>query len=114
MATFGNTETHHFWLHVHGVWPTRLDHINRNRADNRLANLRPATQSENMANIGVPKHNTSGLKGASWDRQMRKWQAKIEVAGKQIHLGRFESREAAHKAYMAAARRQFGEFARAA
>ena len=45
---------------------------------------------------------------------MRKWQAKIEVAGKQIHLGRFESREAAHKAYMAAARRHFGEFARAA
>jgi hypothetical protein len=110
----GRYYAHHLaWLHFHGQWPSGvIDHINMNRADNRIANLRVANETQNRANTGRRRHNTSGFKGVS--NCDGRWRAKIGVNRKSIHLGTFNTPEAAHEAYMAAARRHFGEFARSA
>lgn len=74
------------WLWHHGYLPEHgLDHINRNRADSRIENLREATQSCNMRNTGNPSNSTSGIKGVS--RCKQKWRAHIKVGGRTISLG---------------------------
>lgn len=101
------------WFYVHGAWPDRdLDHINRDCLDNRISNLRLATESQNLANKKRPSSNTSGFKGVHPKR--KKWCAQIKCEGQRRTLGVFETPEAAHEAYMKAARELFGEFARAA
>ncbi|MBI2718138.1 MAG: HNH endonuclease [Rhizobiales bacterium] len=101
------------WLFVCGEWPRFvLDHINGNPDDNRIANLRPATASQNMQNSRRYSTNTSGYKGVSLCRQTRRWRAKIVVNGRNVHLGRFLSAEQARSAYASAAAEYFGEFAR--
>ena len=101
------------WLHFYGVWPSKgIDHINGVRGDNRIANLREANQSENMANDRRRSNNKSGFKGVSWAKSEGKWQAHIMVRYKSMCLGKFDTPEAAHEAYRAAALRHFGEFAR--
>lgn len=103
------------WFYVHGVWPKDdMDHINGEKDDNRLANLREATTSQNMANARLSSHNTSGFKGVSWKCGTNKWNAKISHNGVTYHIGYFTTREAAHEAYVIKARELFGEFARAA
>jgi len=103
------------WLYVTGEWPEgAIDHINGNQGDDRFENLRIATRSENQANIRRPKHNTSGFKGVSWSESRRKWCAGIKKDGKSFNLGRFDSAEEAHAAYVAKAHELFGEYARAA
>jgi hypothetical protein len=90
------------WLYVHGVWPTNyLDHINGDRADNRIANLRECTIAENAQNSKkAHKDSRTGLLGIR--KSKNKWQARICVAGKQFNLGLHETPEAAHAAYIAA------------
>lgn len=90
----------------------KADHRDGNGLDNRRSNLRVATHSQNMWNTKTPRHNTSGLKGVSWDRVNEKWIAQIRVDKKPIWLGRHDSAEDAHRAYCAAALKYFGEFAR--
>jgi len=103
------------FLYMTGAMPEdEVDHINRDPSDNRWENLRPATRAENCHNIGVPSHNTSGLKGASFDKARNLWQAGIKVNGRRIALGRYETAEEAHAAYVKAAEKYFGEFAAAA
>jgi hypothetical protein len=103
------------WLHVHGTLPDYLDHINRDTADNRIANLRLATYSQNNANSRRHKDNKCGFKGVY--RRHGKWRAQIsdgyssDGRKRMRHLGFFDSAEAAHEAYMRAAREKFGEFA---
>ena len=76
------------WLYTHKVWPTNsLDHINRIRDDNRLANLREATKAENAQNRKLNPINTSGVKGVHWAADRRRWKASIMLNGKLIHLG---------------------------
>ena len=100
------------WLYVHGTWPNGgLDHINRDKADNRIANLRIATDSQNGANARRPRNNKSGFKGVYWFKPMRKWRAQIGINGKMQYLGDFDTPKAAHEAYMQAAAAMFGEFA---
>jgi len=89
----------------------QLDHINGNRLDNRCSNLRFCNQKENMANSRKPSTNTSGYKGVTWDRQRSKWVAYI-YRGKSINLGGFTTKEEAHLAYIDAAKRYSGKFAR--
>lgn len=101
------------WFYIHGRWPSHeIDHINGVRNDNRLANLREATHAQNLANIGIPKHNTSGLKGVCFDKSRGKWVAGINRKGTRINLGRFDTAEQAHAAYLAAAKVLHREFAR--
>lgn len=95
------------WLYMTGMWPCeQIDHINTVKDDNRLVNLREATNSQNRANTPPPKNGSSGLKGAQKTRN--KWQAMI--AGR--YLGIFDSQEKAHAAYAAKAKELFGDFAR--
>ncbi len=99
------------WLYMTGEWPPRdIDHKNLNRSDNRWANLRLATDSQNKANIGKRADNTSGYKGVF--KKGRKWEASIGVRGKRRYLGSFSCIVAAHLAYVVAADKHFGDFAR--
>jgi hypothetical protein len=101
------------WLYVHGEWPdNEIDHINGDGTDNRIANLRLATRSQNVGNTRTPKHNTSGFKGAYWNKRAGRWFAQIRHQKKQYHLGHFDTVEEAHAAYAEAARRMRGAFAR--
>lgn len=100
------------WLYVYGEWPDfEIDHINGDAHDNRICNLRRATHQQNMANSKVRAHNASGLKGVQRHTLSRKWRARIQVSGRTIHIGLFDTKEEAHEAYMRAARFHFGEFA---
>lgn len=100
------------WLYMTGEWPTeQIDHINRNKIDNRWANLRAATRCENQRNRRMAANNKIGLKGVRAHR--KKWKAAIKIAGKRHHLGVFDCPAAAHFAYIVAADKHFGEFARA-
>jgi hypothetical protein len=89
-----------------------VDHRNGNKLDNRKAFLRPATVAENGSNQGIPRHNTSGRKGVSWHKDLKKWQASIQHEGKKLHLGYFTDLEEAAQAYCQAALKHHGEFAR--
>jgi hypothetical protein len=102
------------WLYAYGVWPEmNIDHMNLNKLDNRLANLRLATVSQNTANQSLSKKSTSGFKGVTLHAG-GKWQASIKSMCKFYYLGLFENPEDAHAAYIAAAKELFGKFARTA
>jgi hypothetical protein len=97
------------WLYEHGQWPpSALDHKNRIRDDNRMANLRPATRSQNRANSATVR-NKSGFKGAVAYGK-RHWQARIVIDGKSRNLGVFDTPAKAHAAYVSCAKAHFGEF----
>lgn len=102
------------WFYTTGEWPDEIDHVNADRSDNRLCNLRVATRRQNGANLPRQTNNTSGFKGVSFHKRAGKWRADIKVNYRPIYLGLFATREDAHAAYCAAATRYFGEFARAA
>jgi hypothetical protein len=98
-----------FAIH-HGRWPEgEVDHINRNRQDNRPANLREATRAQNRFNIPMRCNNTSGFKGVT--RSGNRWAASIRANNKSHRLGSFSTPEEASAAYEAAAARLHGEFA---
>lgn len=91
------------WLYVHGRWPVEdMDHINRDKQDNRLVNLRECSRSMNNHNRGLLSNSSSGINGVSFCRTTNRWRAKIRVSGKQLHLGRFDTPEEAGEAYYAA------------
>ncbi len=76
------------WLYMHGVWPAdQIDHINGDRSDNRIANLREATVAENLQNQRVRSTNKSGYPGVYWEPDRGKWRAQIRVKGRNIYLG---------------------------
>jgi hypothetical protein len=100
------------WLYVYGVWPTKqIDHINGVRSDNRIVNLREATQAENQWNRKKTRGAKCKLKGVHFDKG--RFRAAIRVNSKLIHLGGYATEEEAHAAYVAAAEKEFGAFARA-
>ena len=95
------------WLYVHGEMPAgEIDHINGDRTDNRIANLRDVSKSVNNQNKKhAMSNNTSGLLGACWDSYNHQWKAQIGLNGKQYKIGVFDSAESAHAAYLAAKRK---------
>ena len=103
------------WAIVHGAWPGEdLDHINGERGDNRLTNLRPASRSENLCNRGMSPLNTSGHKGVYFDEPSQKWRAHIKKDRKFRFLGSFDTVDGAIAARRSAEQQLHGEFARAA
>ena len=99
------------WLHVYGEHPIEeIDHVNRDRTDNRIANLRQCSRWENARNISTC--SASGFRGVyrSSTRSLR-WRAKIAVNGGSIHLGFYDTAEEAAAAYDSAARLHHQEFA---
>lgn len=91
-------------------WPL-VDHINGDGLDNRRANLRPATASQNNANKKISRRNTSGYKGVAWHAASGRWRAYLGVNGKQKSLGYFADPAEAGRAYDTAALAHYGEFA---
>jgi len=88
-----------------------IDHINRDGLDNRRANLRLCTLSENARNTHSRKGASSAYIGVSWHKRSGKWLARLKVAGRDKYLGVFYCEADAAHAYDAAARNHFGEFA---
>lgn len=86
------------------------DHINRNKLDNRKANLRTCTQSLNNANSTQRTDNTSGVKGVVWHKRNERWQAQVTFQKKNYYLGQFTDKRDAIRARNRAALSFFGEF----
>src|SRR6516164_8572552 len=90
------------WFYVHGKWPKdQIDHINGNRDDNCIANLREASRSQNLANARHHRRSKAPYKGITLLRG--KWVAQISIYGRKRYLGYFDTPEAAHTAYCKAA-----------
>lgn len=91
------------WFHETGTWPIGIDHRNGDTSDNRIANLRPATQSQNMQNVRRCKSSSrSGVLGVSYSEERGRWVASITVNRRQRALGRFDTADEAAAAYRSA------------
>lgn len=91
------------------------DHVNTYASlDNRRANIRPASVSQQGQNRRVSRSNKSGCKGVLWIPRISRWRAQIKVGSKRLYLGHFVSKQDAHSAYSKAAAKHFGVFARSA
>ena len=77
------------WIYIYGYIPKTLDHINHNKSDNRLSNLREVSDSENQRNRSRNHNNTSGVAGVCWNKNACKWQAQIKTPEKNLYLGLF-------------------------
>jgi len=103
------------WFYMTGNWPKyQIDHIDCDKANNRISNLREATNAQNQRNRGRRRDNSSGYKGVSWNSARRKWQSRIKLNGRYKSLGYYDSPDAAWIAYCESANRLHGEFARTA
>jgi len=87
-----------------------VDHIDTDRKNNVLNNLRWATSSENGMNQSKGTRNTSGFKGVSWDKKSQRWKAQIKINGKSINLGYFVNKEDAIKSRVIKSKEIYGEF----
>ena len=97
---------------VYGKWPTYYtDHIDGNRVNNSITNLREATPSQNRHNSNKSSNKkASRFKGVCWHRNLNKWGAQIQDSGDHFHLGLFKSEVEAAMAYNLEAARRFGSF----
>ena len=95
------------WAFHYGDWPGKIvDHIDGNRLNNRIANLRDVSNSINLQNTRAARKNSlSGFLGVGWNKKSRKWRAQICIDGKAVALGYFDAPEEAHAAYLAAKRK---------
>lgn len=93
------------WLYMTGEWPSgEIAHINGDKADNHIANLRPVNDSQNMWNRGANANNTSGFKGVWWHKRAQKWEAAIMANGNRFYVGLFPTPREAALAYDVASR----------
>lgn len=100
------------WLLFYGEFPDgMIDHINRDKTDNRIANLRIASPELNSANINVRKSSKSGILGVHFCNHAKKWKAKIQIKNKSIHLGYFDNAEDAKNAYEIANKKRMDDLA---
>ena len=99
-----------FLMHK-GYLPKTIDHINGDKLDNRIENLRAATVGQNQHNRKTNANNTSGYKGVWWNKASKKWAAGIKLEGKRIHLGYFDNVEEAAEVMRKARQELHGDFA---
>lgn len=84
------------WYLYHGQWPkNQIDHIDQNKQNNAINNLRDVTQQINQSNTSVRKDSTSGYKGINWNKKRKKWQVRIQIDGKRKELGFFDNIQSA-------------------
>lgn len=99
------------WFYCFSEWPENIiDHIDGNPANNSLDNLREATKSTNGFNSGKRSNNTSGFKGAFFDKRRNKFYSQINIQRTKKWLGYFNTAEEAHNAYVTAAKILHGEY----
>ena len=77
------------WKIVHGVDPDEIDHINGDRKDNRIINLRAVSRAENAKNVGLGRANKSGHIGVFWNNRAQAWSARIKINQEVRHIGNF-------------------------
>lgn len=100
------------WFYVHETWPLGLlDHRNVDPSDNRIANLREASNCQSLQHRR-PLKSRSGLKGARYIRENGRWYSGIDCEKRRYGLGTYDTAEEAHAAYCLAAKLLHGEFAR--
>ena len=78
------------WLMFNDKLPEQIDHINRIRTDNRIENLRPATNMSNQHNAGIRKDNTSGHTGITFKKETEQWNVRIQTDGKRYNIGTYD------------------------
>ena len=84
------------WLLTFGEWPSGdIDHINGDKTDNRIINLREVSKQQNSRNASRRSDNTSGAVGVSWSKTRTKWRAQIRISGRLVHLGYYRDYERA-------------------
>lgn len=99
------------WFYIHGYWPTNnIDHIDGSKSNNKLNNLREATQSDNGKNRILSKNNSTGHTGVSFYTPLNKYVAKITIDKKQKHIGYYTTIEEAVSARKDAELLHFGEY----
>ena len=101
------------WFLTYGYWPDfEIDHVDNNRSNNRLSNLREATVTQNKGNVGILPSNTSGFKGVSFDASRSRYRAQIYINGTRKRLGDFKDPIQAAMSYDEYAIRHWGQFAK--
>lgn len=101
------------WALFYGVKPIdQIDHINGDKLDNRISNLRQANNSQNSRNCKISKNNTSGVSGVTFHKASNRWMAQITVDRKNCYLGLFENKDDAISARKSAEVKYFGDFVR--
>jgi hypothetical protein len=99
------------FLYHHGYLPKEIDHIDNNKSNNLINNLRAATRSNNAKNVKLRKNNTSGVKNVRWNKDRNKWEVKLLVNGKRTYFGWFDNLIEAAKVAENARNKHHKEFA---
>jgi hypothetical protein len=100
------------WFMHYGYWAKNVQHINKNRVDNRIENLRVPTNSQIKAgNRKTTSDTSSKFKGVAWDKSSQSWRVRVHKDNKMVHVGRYDSEVEAAYAYNEKAIELFGEFA---
>jgi hypothetical protein len=95
-----------------GYFPQELDHIDGNKSNNRIENLRDSTKSQNNMNSKKRKDNTSGTKGITWDKRCNKWKVQGQANNIKYYLGRYDDMELAKKVIYEFRKQHHNEYAR--
>lgn len=86
------------WFVEHGEWPKELDHIDGDITNNKITNLRSVTRRRNHQNM--KRHREGRLVGASWNKQAGRWWSQIQIKGRAVFLGAYDTELKAHRAYL--------------
>jgi HNH endonuclease len=95
----------------HGYMPELVDHINGDRKNNRIENLRAATKRQNAQNTKLRGNSSTGLKNVRWHKLEKKWQVSLRIEGKETHFGYYDDVELADLVATEARDKYFGKFA---
>lgn len=99
------------FMYHHGYIPEQVDHIDGNKHNNKIENLRPATQSKNSMNIKLRSDNTSGSKNVYWEGDRKKWRVIVHKQGRSVYSKRFDDKELADLVAIMAREKYHKEFA---